>query len=160
MAGWHPRSVVPLVLLVAVAAADPALAASWGAITPGETTRRQVETQYGPPSRERIVVEEGRTLPEWTYASERTPRGVTRMVVSFGLFREGAFVPDVVRSLTLYPEPRVFSVRTLTNGWGDPVVTGTEEQTGRKVRRYAGGLLVILDKTGEWAEVMLFAPSP
>lgn len=160
MAGWSRRTLGLLIVLGAVTVAGPVAAASWGGITPGETTRREVETQYGPPSRERIVVEEGRTLPEWTYTSERTPRGVTRMVVSFGLIRAGAFVPELVRSLALYPEARVFSVRSLTNGWGEPIVTGTEDQTGRRVHRYSGGLLVILDKTGDWAEVMLFAPAP
>jgi hypothetical protein len=143
-----------------LAAAAPALAASWGGITPGETVRRDVEARYGAPSRTQTVTEEGRTSVEWTYAGDRAPGGVERMVVSFGLLRGTAFVPDVVRALTLYPKPGVFRVGALSSGWGKPEAIGSEEQTGRSAFRYdSQGLLVILDKTGQWAEVMVFAPA-
>jgi hypothetical protein len=132
---------------------------TWGGITPGETTRAGVERLFGRPSRERTLVEEGRTVNEWTYAAERAPQGLERMVVNFGLMVQGRFVPDVVRAVTLYPKPHVFSFSAIANGWGKPDAIGTEEATGRPSFHYrALGLLIILDKTGSWAEILLFGP--
>jgi hypothetical protein len=134
-------------------------AETWGGIAPGETTRAGVETLFGRPSRERTLVEEGRTVAEWTYAAERAPRGLERMVVSYGYLVGGRFAPDVVRAVTLYPKPRVFLLGVITNGWGAPDAIGTEEATGRPSFQYrTRGLLIILDKTGAWAELMLFGP--
>ena len=150
-------------LLVLALAAWPTAshAAAWGGITPGQTKRPDVEARYGKPSRERMVTEEGRTTAEWTYVGDRVPQGVDRMVVSFGLVRGGTFVPDVVRALTLYPKRAVFSVPILVQGWGKPDAIGTDSQSGRPAFRYdAMGLLVLLDKTGAWAEMMVFAPEP
>jgi hypothetical protein len=154
------RAVIGLGLAcLLLAAGVPALAASWGGITPGESLRRDVESRYGAPSRTQSVTEEGRTSVEWTYSGERAPQGSERMVVSFGLLRGATFVPDVVRALTLYPKPGVFRVPTLSAGWGKPEGIGTDRQTGRSALRYdAQGLLVILDRTGQWAETMIFAP--
>jgi hypothetical protein len=144
-----------------LAVAGLASAASWGGIVPGETTRRELEAQYGRPTRERVLTEEGQTASEWTYTGNRAPRGLDRMVVSFGLMRAGGFVPDVVRALTLYPKPRIFTVGIIVEGWGAPDATGTEQQTGRRVYRYDSKALVVqLDPTGQWAEVLLFAPDP
>ena len=68
-------------------------------------------------------------------------------------------MPDVVRSLTLYPKQRVFPLPLITDGWGKPDAIGTEQQTGRPAFRYdAKGLVVIFDLTGEWAEMMVFGP--
>ena len=143
----------------ALAVAGDVGAESWGGLTPGETTRAGVETLFGRPSRERTLVEEGRTVSEWTYAAERAPQGLERLVVSFGLLVGGRFAPDVVRAVALHPKPRIFSLRAITNGWGIPDAIGTEEATGRPSFHYrAQGLLVILDKTGAWAEFLLFAP--
>ena len=134
-------------------------AESWGGLTPGETKREGVEALYGRPSRERSIVDEGRTAAEWTYADERVPRGLERMVVSFGLMVAGRFVPDVVRSVTLYPKPRVFELRVISSGWGPPDAIGTEEATGRPTFYYRSrGIFIILDKTGAWAEFLLFGP--
>jgi hypothetical protein len=81
------------------------------------------------------------------------------MVIAFGYLVGGRFAPDVVRAVTLYPKPRVFSIRAITNGWGTPDAIGTEESTGRPSFHYRTlGLFIILDKTGEWAELLLFAP--
>jgi hypothetical protein len=147
--------------LAVLAGAVLAGAASWGGITPGETPRRDVQARYGPPSRERMVTEDGRTAAEWTYAGEQAPRGMERMVVSFGLLRGASFVPDMVRALTLYPRPGVFRLAQITAGWGKPDAIGTDQQTGRPAFRYdAKGLLVIFDRRGEWAELLVFAPEP
>jgi hypothetical protein len=146
-------------LLGVLALASGAGAESWGGLTPGETTRAGVERLFGPPSRERTLVEEGRTVNEWTFAAERAPQGMERMVIAFGYLVGGRFTPDVVRAVTLYPKPRVFSIRAITNGWGTPDAIGTEESTGRPSFHYRTlGLFIILDKTGEWAELLLFAP--
>lgn len=147
--------------LAVLAGAVLAGAAGWGGITPGETLRRDVQARYGPPSRERMVTDDGRTAAEWTYTGERAPRGIDRMVVGFGLLRGASFVPDVVRALTLYPKPGVFRLPLITEGWGKPDAIGTDEQTGRPAFRYdAKGLLVIFDRRGEWAEMIVFAPEP
>jgi hypothetical protein len=152
------RLALPLLLVgwAATVSAD-----GWGGITPGVTTRREVETRYGRPTRERAVTEAGRTGAEWTYASERAPQGLERLVVSFGLLRGSRFEGDVVRGFVLYPKPRVFTVNAITNGWGKPTAIGTDQATGRPAFRYdAKALLVILDPSGEWAEVLMFAPEP
>jgi hypothetical protein len=142
-----------------LAAAGHVGAESWGGLTPGETTRAGVERLYGRPSRERTLVEEGQTSAEWTYAAERAPRGLDRMVISFGLLAGGRFSPDVVRAVALYPRPRVFSMPVVTSGWGTPDAIGTEEATGRPSFHYrARGLLIIFDKTQSWAEFLLFGP--
>ena len=134
-------------------------AESWGGITPGETTRAGVERLYGRPSRERSVVDEGRTVAEWTYAEDRAPRGLVRMVVNYGLMSGDRFVPDVVRSLTLYPKPQVFPLTAISSGWGQPDAIGTEEASGRPSFHYrTRGLLVVFDKTGSWAEMLLLGP--
>jgi len=138
----------------------PAAGAGFGRITPGETTRKEVEGEYGKPSREATVLTEGRTVAEWTYLSGRAPKGITRMVIAFGLIRNEQFEPDLVRSLTLYPDAGVFPLKALTNGWGEPAATAKDSSTGRTIFRYAGGLFVALDRTGRWAEVMTFAPAP
>jgi hypothetical protein len=139
----------------------PAAAESFGGIVPGETTRGAVEAQYGPPTSLRTVVEEGRAVPEWTYAGRKAPAGLERMVLSFGFILSDGFSADVVRAVTIYPRPRVFTVQAIAGGWGTPDAIGTEEQTGRSVLRYAArGLLIILHPNGNWAEMMVFAPTP
>ena len=158
--GRHAVTTLGFALAVGVLATTGDLgAASWGGLTPGETTRAEMEALYGRPSRERSLVEEGRTVAEWTYAVERAPRGIERMVVSFGLLVGGRFAPDVVRAVVLYPKPHVFSLRAITSGWGSPDAIGTEEATGRPSFHYrAQGLLIILDRTGARAELLLFGP--
>ena len=158
--GRRRRAVLGLALIAGLLVPAGDLGAeSWGGLTPGETLRAGVEALYGKPSRERSLVEEGRTVAEWTYAGERAPRGLDRMVLNFGLLVDGRFAPDVVRSITLYPKPHVFSLRSITNGWGPPDAVGTEESSGRPSFHYQKlGLLIILDRTGGWAELMLFGP--
>jgi hypothetical protein len=158
--GSRPVRALALALAVGVLAGAPDVGAeSWGGLTPGETLRARVEALYGRPSRERALVEEGRTVAEWTYAGERAPRGLERMVVAFGFMAGGRFAPDIVRSVALYPKPHVFSLRAISSGWGPPDAVGTEEATGRPSFHYRTlGLLVIFDKTGAWAEFLLFGP--
>ncbi len=147
------------VIVGLLAAAGDLCAASWGGLTPGETTQAGVQTLYGKPSRERALVEEGRTVAEWTYAGPQAPSGLERMVVSFGLMVGGRFVPDMVRSVALYPKAHVFPLGAIANGWGRPDAVGTEEASGRPSFHYNTlGLLIILDRTGQWAEFMLFGP--
>lgn len=158
-AGWLTRWLGAA--LIPLAVVDVASASGWGGITPGETMQRDVEARYGRPTRERRVTEGGLTGSEWAYFEGRAPQGLDRMVVAFGLLRRGRFVPDVVRSLTLYPKPQIFSVVAITEGWGKPDIIGTEDRTGRPVFRYdAKAIMIVLDRTGEWAEVMVFAPEP
>jgi hypothetical protein len=165
--GAARRLAGPLLALVLFGWAATAAADGWGGLVAGVTTRREVETRYGRPTRERAVTEAGRTGTEWTYASERAPQGLDRLVVSFGLLRRSRFEADVVRSFALYPKPRAFTVTAITNGWGTPSAIGTDQSTGRPAFRYdskgmggKGTLLVVLDPTGEWAEMLMFAPEP
>jgi hypothetical protein len=157
--GGRRRLVGSSLALVLVGWAATVAADGWGGIIPGVTTRREVETRYGRPTRERAVAEAGRTGTEWTYASERAPQGLDRLVVGFGLLRGSRFEADVVRGVALYPKPRAFTLTAITNGWGAPTAIGTDQATGRPAFRYdAKALLVILDPSGEWAEVLMFAP--
>ena len=145
--------------LTLLAAGGDVGAESWGGITPGETTRAGVESLYGRPSRERTLVDEGRTVAEWTYAEERAPRGVMRMVVNYGLMSGDRFIPDVVRSVTLYAKAQVFTLPSISAGWGEPDAIGTEEASGRPSFHYrTRGLLIVFDKTGSWAEILVFGP--
>lgn len=151
--------VLDLALLVGLLVAVDAGAETWGGLTPGETARAGVQALYGRPSRERPLVEEGRTSFEWTYAADAAPRGLERMVVTFGVMVGGQFAPDVVRAVAIYPKPHVFSLPVVSNGWGPPDAVGTEEATGRPSFHYRTlGLLVVFDKTGAWAELLLFGP--
>jgi hypothetical protein len=156
----HVRRTLGLALMVvALGAAEELRAESWGGLTPGETLRGGVESVYGKPSRERSLVEEGRTVAEWTYAGDRAPRGLERMVINYGLASSAAFNPDVVRAIVLYPKPHIFSLRSISSGWGLPDGVGTEEATGRPSFHYrTRGLLIIFDNSWSWAEVLLFAP--
>ena len=159
--GWsRPHWMLGLALAAAVLADTGDLGAeSWGGLTPGETMRAGVEALYGRPSRERLLVEEGQTVAEWTFAGDHAPRGLERMVISFGLMAGGRFVRDVVRAVTLYPKPRVFPLQAILGGWASPDAIGTEEATGRPTFHYRSrGLFIILDKTGSWAEFLLFGP--
>lgn len=160
--GFVFRRVVALALAagLVLGAATRVDAAGWAQIVPGESRRRDVEAVYGKPSRERSVVEEGRTVSEWTYTSDKCPKGVSRMVIAYGLILDGQFGPDVVRSLTVYPDPGAFSEAALTNGWGEPVRRGIDDASGRTLLGFAEGLIVALDRTGKYAEVMVFAPVP
>jgi len=154
------RLAVWLVILgVGLGGVGAAAAETWGGITPGRTTRKEVEALYGRPSRERTVTEGGRSAAEWTYAGDRAPRGLDRMIVGFGLLGPRGFAPELVRALTLYPKPRVFSLEAITNGWGRPDAIGTDGETGRPAFRYdAKALLIVLDPTGSWAETLLLGP--
>ena len=148
-----------LVLVALLVLAGVAGAAGWGGITPGESTRRDVEARYGRPTQERAVTEGGLTGSEWTYGGAQAPAGLDRLVVGFGLLRRGTFVPELVRVVMLYPKPRVFTVPELIAGWGKPDGIGTDQQSGRSILRWeARGILAALDQKEEFAEVLVFAP--
>jgi hypothetical protein len=147
--------------LVTLALAGGVGAEPWGGLMPGESTLREVEQRFGRPNRERAVTEEGRTTPEWTYLADRSPRGIERMVVSFGVLRGGTFVPDVVRAIVVYPNERAFPLEAIAAGWGTPDAIGTDERTGQHALRWdKRGLLIMLDPSQKWAQMMLFAPAP
>jgi hypothetical protein len=155
-----PLAAVGLMLGAIASPTPPAGADSWGGITPGQSTLGDVQARYGRPTRERSVVDEGHTVPEWTYIGERAPAGLNRMVVSFGLRGPAGFTADVVRAVAIYPKPRVFSLEAVTIGWGTPDAVGSAEQTGQLALRYdRRGVLVLLDPTKTWAEMILFAPA-
>jgi hypothetical protein len=146
-------------ILLVVLPMSLAWAAGWGGIVPGQTARKEIEARYGRPTRERQVTEGTLVGAEWTYSGDRAPRGLERMVVGLGLVGPSGYTPDVVRSLTLYPKPHVFPLLMVTNGWGKPDAIGTDEQSGRQALRWnQKAMLVLLDRGGQYAEVMVFGP--
>lgn len=148
-------------LALSLALAGGAGAEPWGGLVPGHSTLREVEQRFGRPSRERSVTEEGRTAAEWTYVGDRVPQGVERIVISFGFLRGGAFVPDLLRAIVVYPKERAFSLDVIIAGWGSPDAIGTDERTGQHALRWdKRGLLILLDPGQKWAQMMLFAPAP
>lgn len=136
-----------------------AVAAEWGGITPGMSTREMVSERYGTPSRESRGTLEGYATLQWVYEGARAPVGMTRMVVDLGLLTPEGYRPAVVRSFLLEPKPRIFERGAVLSGWGPPDRVGEEE--GREVFFYTNGLVVFFRKGGTDAVSMLFSiPQP
>lgn len=151
----------PLLLgaLLLVGLPGVAVAAEWGGITPGVTTRESVRERYGAPSRESRQTVEGRETIQWVYEGARAPVGMKRMAVDFGLLTREGYRPALVRSFQLEPKSRIFERRNVVRGWGVPDRVGVRE--GQEVFFYASGLLVYFNKDGTDAISMVFTiPQP
>ena len=140
-----------------------ARAADWAGISPGTSTVETVRQRYGAPSRETRQKVEGYDTIRWIYEGTRTPPGMKRMTVEFGLLAPGGFRANVVRYFVLEPKPGVFERRTIVNGWDVP--DGIGEEGGRKVFFYKAGLKVTFDENEDNALSMVFtipqpAPTP
>lgn len=146
------------ILALALVAGPPAAAgaADWGGISPGTSTTETVRQRYGAPSRETRQRLEGYDTVQWVYEGARAPVGMKRMIVDFGLLAPGGYRPNLVRSFTLEPKPRIFDYVAVVRGWGIP--DGVAEREGRKVYFYQRGLLVYFDQSGDETVSMVFSP--
>ena len=145
-----------LALALSVGVPSAVVAAEWGGISPGTSTIETVRERYGAPSRETRQKLEGYDTIQWVYEGGRTPTGMKRMIVEFGLLTPGGYRPNLVRSLTLEPKPRIFDYVMVVKGWGIP--DGIAEREGRKVYFYQRGLLVYFDQSGDDTVSMVFSP--
>ena len=118
-------------LALSLGVPSAAVAADWGAISPGASTIETVRERYGAPSRETRQKLEGYDTIQWVYEGARAPAGMKRMIVEFGLLTPGGYRPNLVRTFTLEPKPRIFDHVAVMNGWGIP--DGVAESEGRKV---------------------------
>ncbi|MFZ1058890.1 MAG: hypothetical protein WAP47_06830 [Candidatus Rokuibacteriota bacterium] len=146
-------------LALSLGVPSAAVAADWGAISPGASTIETVRERYGAPSRETRQKLEGYDTIQWVYEGARAPAGMKRMIVEFGLLTPGGFRANVVRYFVLEPKPGVFGRRTIVNGWDVP--DGIGEEGGRKVFFYKAGLKVTFDENEDNALSMAFTiPQP
>ena len=145
--------VLALVLLAGVTAAD---AAEWQTIRPGESVQSAVRTQFGSPTRMLSQKVEGYDSPQWVYEGEQAPRGMTRVIIDFGVLTPQGYRAEIVRLMTLEPRRGVFIRPTVISGWGEPDASDVEGE--KKVIRYQSGLFVYFDKDGWVAEKMYFTP--
>jgi len=148
------RTLAALALTLALGL--PARASEWGEIVPGQSTMESVRAQYGGPTRTEAQKIERYDTMSWVYEAAQAPAGMNRLVVDFGILQGGGYRGDVVRSFRLEPKPFVFNRRSVLNGWGPPDRVG--KQKDDDVFLYAEGLVVIFDKDGPDARLMLFTP--
>ena len=148
-----------LAVLAVALTATASRAADWGGITPGTTTKDGVRSLYGEPTTTTNKKLEGYDVSDWVYERGRTPAGVIRMVIEFGLLAGSGFKPDVARTLRVEPAPGVFTRRDVISGWGLPYAAGREGDTPEFY--YEEGLLVLFDKEAWNVERLLFTlPQP
>src|SRR5438093_4293377 len=155
------RSIRFLAAILGLALALPtaACAAGWGGIEPGETTLEQVRERYGAPSKETKQKIETYDTVTWIYEADKSPAGINRMVVDFGILKPDGFKPNLVRVFVIEPRPTIFAVQTVVDGWGTPTATG--DSNGYPTIAYEAGLVVVFDKQSLWAESMTFTvPQP
>jgi hypothetical protein len=139
-----------------VVSATPVVAAEWGAIVPGTSTKETVRAQYGEPSKTEPGKVEGYDTMQWVYEGDRAPHGIRRMAVDFGLLTGSGFRAEVVRLFKLNPSPGVFTRNTVLTGWGPPARLGKEGDA--EVFFYDEGLIVWFGKDGWLAQEMVFTP--
>jgi hypothetical protein len=146
------RLALPVAVLTAVAAA--AWAAEWGLIQPGVSTMEGVRARYGAPTRVVREKVEGYDTENWVFEGQQAPTGIVRLTVEFGLVQSETYRAEVVRAFRLEPRPGTFNRGVVTNGWGPPDRMGREGN--EDVFLYKDGLMVIFDKDGWNARLMVF----
>jgi hypothetical protein len=144
--------VLGLVLLLAAAAG----AADWGQIKPGVSTQADVRARYGAPTRETTQKVESYDTLQWTYEGAQAPRGITKMIVDFGLLTPSGYKKEVVRTFRLEPKADVFNVKLVVDGWGPPTRVGKEGDA--EFFLYEEGLLVYFGPDAKQVTVMIFTP--
>jgi hypothetical protein len=157
--GMRSIRFIAAILGLALALPAAACAAGWGGIEPGETTLEQVRERYGAPSKETKQKIETYDTVTWIYEADKSPAGINRMVVDFGILKPDGFKPNLVRVFVIEPKPTIFAVQTVVDGWGTPTATG--DSNGYPTIAYEAGLVVVFDKQSLWAESMTFTvPQP
>jgi hypothetical protein len=156
MGRWVALAWLGFALALSLGGPSAVVAADWGAISPGASTIETVRERYGAPSRETRQKLEGYNTIQWVYEGGRAPAGMKRMIVEFGLLTPGGYRPNLVRSFTLEPKPRIFDYVTVVKGWGIP--DSIAQREGQKVYFYQRGLLVYFDLSGDDTVSMVFSP--
>lgn len=157
--GGRSALVTALVLAVTVVVGVCAQAAEWGTIIPGTSTMDSVKAMYGAPSKTSTTKIEGYDSAKWVYEGSRTPTGIRRLIVDFGILKSSAYKPDIVRTFTLEPRPGIFQRAAVVSGWGEPSSVGREGTVPYFF--YEEGLFVFFDKDGWEAERLVFTlPQP
>ncbi len=152
--GMRPFRLIVTALALALAVPVAASAANWGGINPGETTLEQVRERYGAPSSETKQKVDNYDTLTWTYEGNKSPEGISRMIVDFGILKPDGFKPNLVRVFSLEPRPTIFAVQTIVDGWGLPAAAG--EQHGYPTMVYEEGLVVVFDRETLWAQSLTF----
>lgn len=148
--------VTALVLAAGVVCVACAHAAEWGAIVPGTSTMQSVTAMYGAPSKTTTIKIDGYDSAEWVYEDGRTPPGIRRLTIDFGMLKSSTYAPDVVRTFTLEPRPGIFQRPAVVNGWGEPSSVGKKDAVPYFF--YEAGLFVFFDAAGWNAERLVFTP--
>lgn len=143
-------------MLALAVAIVPAAASEWATIVPGTTTMDAVRVQHGGPTRAETQKTDNYDTTTWLYEGAQAPVGMRRMVVDFGILQAGGYRREIVRSFRIEPNPGVFHRRIVLSGWGAPDRVG--KQGDAEVFYYADGLVVIFDKEGLQAQLLVFTP--
>ncbi len=153
------RALLALAVVVTAALVAPSAARGldWGGIDPGTSTMETVRARYGGPTRTATQKVENYDTAQWTYEGVQAPTGMKRMVLEFGLMKDGTFRREVVRDMRLEPKPGIFNRQTILAGWGEPNAVKVEEQKFR-IFFYQQGLTVYFDKDGVVPTLLLFTP--
>jgi hypothetical protein len=146
------KSVVIAVVILATAVF--ARAAEWDSIVPGQSTFDTVRARLGEPGSRKTEKVEGYDTTEWIYEGERSPRGIRRLTVAFGILRPDGFKPNLVRTFRLEPSPGVFTEPTILAGWGPPSAAGREGDFPALL--YEDGLIVIFERDAYNVQQMIF----
>jgi hypothetical protein len=147
---------VVLSLVLVAGLAGVAHGAEWGTIVPAQSTIESVRGRYGEPTKRSTLKVEGYDTTEWVYEGDRAPRGLRRLVVSFGFLTPQGFRPDLVRTFRLYPLPGMFTQRSIVVGWGEP--SGVGREGGDPALFYMQGLIVVFEADGWKVKEMIFTP--
>jgi hypothetical protein len=151
------RHLLPVVLgAVLLLSPAPAPASEWGNIVPAMSTMETVRAQYGGPTKTETQKTDNYDTASWIYEGAQAPPGLIRMVVDFGILQAGGYRRDVVRSFRLEPKHGIFHRRIVLLGWGHPQRVGKQGEA--EVFYYADGLVVIFDKEGFDAQMLVFTP--
>jgi hypothetical protein len=151
------RSLTFTVLLgLLVVGAGVVIAADWGGVIPGESTKDSVRARHGDPTRATTEKLDRFDTQTWVYEGSQAPTGMFRMTVDFGLAAATGFRADVVRSFKLEPHPGIFTRPAIIDGWGRP--SGAAPAGQPPAFFYESGLLVYFDKDGWEVQAMVFTP--
>jgi len=150
------RFTFAVVLVALVVGAEAVIAADWGGVIPGESTKDTVRSRHGNPTRTATQKIDRYDTLQWVYEGDQAPTGMFRMTIDFGLATPTGFRADTVRSFKLEPHPGIFVRPAIIDGWGRP--SGAAPAGQPPAFFYESGLLVYFDKDGWEVQSMVFTP--